>query len=481
MTMRITMRLFKLTFLAGALAAPAMAISTAAWASPFSVGPTYKARDPKPAVLLNADPRTVDLAAEPGAAWWKVFEDPVLDDLVGRAVAGNLDLKQAEARVRQARAIFKDARLDLLPRITSDATYNRSDEQIPGFGSARVPIESAELGFDAAWEIDLFGRVRHGVEAARSDAGASDADLRAAKVSVMAEVARTYFELRGAQARLAVARENAASQKETVRLTQVRFEVGRGDPVDVRSAQARLSATEATVPELEAQEAAARYRLAVLLGLRPGALDQALIAPTAPPPDLVKPLPIGDAAQFLRRRPDVQAAEWRLRAETARTGVATADLFPRIQVTGFIGLLSGDVSKLFSHGSQAWSVSPQVTWPALDLGGAHARLRAQEARQDEILAAYDQTVLVAVQDLETALNAYRQQQRRIVSLAEQVEASRAAADLARVRYKEGSIDFLVLLDAERTLLAAEDDLTAAQTGANTDIVAIYKALGGGWG
>jgi multidrug efflux system outer membrane protein len=139
------------------------------------------------------------------------------------------------------------------------------------------------------------------------------------------------------------------------------------------------------------------------------------------------------------------------------------------------------VSKLFSHGSQAWSVSPQVTWPALDLGGAHARLKAQEARQDEILAAYDQTVLTAIQDLETALSAYREQQRQIVSLAQQVDASRGAADLARIRYKEGSIDFLVLFDAERTLLAAEDALTAAQTGANTDIVAIYKALGGGWG
>ena len=480
MTMRTTMRLLKLTLLAGALAAPTLALSTAAWASPFSVGPTYKPRNPAPAVLLNADPRAVDLAAEPGAAWWTVFEDPVLDDLIGRAVAGNLDLKQAEARVRQARALFSDRQFDLFPHITSHGTYNRSDEQIPGFGSTRVPIESAELGFDAAWEIDLFGRVRHGVDAARSDAGAADADLAAAKVSVMAEVARTYFALRGAQARLVVARDNADSQRETVRLTQVRFDVGRGDPVDVKSAEARLSATEATIPELEAQEAASRYQLAVLVGLRPGALDAALAPSTTPPPVLVKPLPIGDAAQFLRRRPDVQAAEWRLRAETARTGVATADLFPRIQVTGFIGLLSGDVSKLFSHGAQAWSVSPQVTWPALDLGSAHARLRAQQARQDEILAAYDQTVLTAVQDLETALNAYRQQQRQIVSLAEQVEASRAAADLARIRYKEGSIDFLVLLDAERTLLSAQDSLTAAQTNANTDIVAIYKALGGGW-
>ena len=176
----------------------------------------------------------------------------------------------------------------------------------------------------------------------------------------------------------------------------------------------------------------------------------------------------------------MQAAEWRLAAETARTGVATADLFPRIRVTGFVGLLSGDVSTLFSHGSQAWAVSPQVTWPALDLGGARARLRAQQARGDEILATYDQTVLQAVEDLETALNAYRQQQLRIVSLAQQVQASRNAASLARVRYKEGDIDFLVLLDAERTRLAAEDSLTSAQTDANTDIVAIYKALGGGW-
>ncbi len=150
-------------------------------------------------------------------------------------------------------------------------------------------------------------------------------------------------------------------------------------------------------------------------------------------------------------------------------------------MTGFIGLLSGDVSKLFSHGAQAWSVSPQVTWPALDLGGAHARLKAQEAKGDEALATYDQTVLQAIEDLENALTAYRQQQLRIVSLSDQVAASRQAANLARVRYKEGSIDFLVLLDAERTQLAAEDDLTAAQTSANTDIVALYKALAGGWG
>jgi multidrug efflux system outer membrane protein len=472
-----TMKHFKSTLMAAAalLAAPVLA-----HAEPFSVGPKFTAPNPAPAALLDAAPEAVSTQAAPAAAWWSVFEDPVLDGLVQRSLEGNLDLKAAQARVRQARAIFKDARMDLLPRVTSVATYSRSDEQTPGFGSSRQLVEAADIGFDAAWEIDLFGRVRHGVDAARSEAGAADADARAARLTVMAEVARNYFELRGAQARLAVARENLGAQQETLRLTQVRFDVGRGDPVDVQSARARLHATEATVPELTAQEARARYRLAVLLGLRPGALDETLKPLAAPGPALVKPLPIGDAAQFLRRRPDVQAAEWRLRAETARTGVATADLFPRIRVTGFVGLLSGDVSKLFSHGSQAWAVAPQVTWPALDLGGAHARLKAQRARQDEILASYDQTVLTAVEDLENALTAYRQQQLRIVSLAQQVEASRGAADLARVRYKEGSVDFLVLLDAERTRLAAEDALTEAQTAVSTDIVALYKALGGGW-
>jgi multidrug efflux system outer membrane protein len=444
----------------------------------LAVGPRYVAPTPAPVVLINAAPDAVS-AAQPEAAWWRVFQDPVLDDLIRRALAGNLDLRIAGDRVCESRALFKDARLDQVPRITSDATYQRSDEQTPGFGPARNTIETADIGFDAAWEIDLFGHVRHGIEAARADAEAAAADARDSRVTVAAEVARNYFELRGAQARLAVARQNADTQKETLRLTQVRFQVGNGDPQDVDSAQARLSATEATIPDLAAQESRARYRLAVLLGQRPGAVDD-ILAPK-PAPTLITPLPIGDAADLLRRRPDVQAAERRLAAETARTGVATADLFPRVRVTGFIGLLSGDVSTLFSRGADAWSVAPSITWPALDMGGARARLRAQQARGDVSLATYDQTVLRAIEDLENALAAYRQQQLQIVSLAQQVRSSRAAAGLARIRYKEGSTDFLVLLDAERTRLTAEDALTVAQTAANTDVVAIYKALGGGWG
>jgi multidrug efflux system outer membrane protein len=448
-------------------------------AAACAVGPDYKAPEPAPVTVLNADPQSF-AAATPDADWWQGFQDPVLSDLVERAKAGNLDLRASVDRVKQARALFDDRRLDQFPRVTSEGGYTRSFEQVPGFGTKRDNVQSADLGFDANWEIDLFGHVQRSVEAADADAGASEADARDVKITVAAEVARNYFELRGAQQRRVVAEANAAAQRETLKLTQTRLAIGRGDPTDVESAKARLSAIEATIPTFVTAETRANYRLAVLVGERPGSLDAVLAPLQAPPSPMVKALPIGDASGFLRRRPDVQAAERRLAGETARVGVATADLFPRVTVTGFVGLLSGDVSKLFTHGAGAYSVSPTVTWPALDLGGAHARLRAQEAKSDESLANYDQTVLRAIEDLETALVSYRQQQTQIRSLADQVTAARRAAELAQIRYKEGTADFLTLLDAQRTQLSAEDSLTAAETGANTDIVAIYKALGGSW-
>lgn len=456
------------------LAVSASALTLAACA----VGPRYEAPKTPPAAFVNADPAAF-AAANPEAAWWRQFEDPVLDDLVARGLAANLDLKVAVAHVKEARALFTDARLDQLPRITASGTYAASDQQQPGSGEHRVDGETWQAGFDAGWELDLFGHVRHGVDAAKADAGAAEADLRDAQVSVAAEVARNYFEMRGAQARLAVAERNLDTQRETLRLTKARFEVGQGDPVDVASAQARLSATEAAIPAFRAAEVRSANRLAVLVGERPGALGGRLQAVEATPP-LTKALPIGDAGELLRRRPDVQAAERRLAAQTARTGVATADLFPRVRFSGFFGFLSGDIGSLGQSASQAWSVTPTITWPGLDLGGARARLRAQEARGDAALAIYDKTVLGALEDVENALSAYGHEQSRLKSLADQVAASRRAADLARIRYREGAIDFLVLLDAERTRLEAEDALSASETQAKVDVAAVYKALGGGW-
>lgn len=444
-----------------------------------AVGPNYKTPDTAPAVLRNADPAAF-VAANPEAAWWRQFEDPVLDQIVTRALSSNLDLRIALARVAEARALFTDQRLDQLPRIGVAGGSVQSRQQQPGSGEARVESETYQLGFDAAWEIDLFGRVRRGVQAAGAEADAARADLRDVQVTVAAEVARNYFELRGAQARLDVARRNLETQRDTVRITQARFDVGGADPIDILSAKARLSATEATIPTLITAERQAAHRLAVLAGERPGALDDLLAPRAARTAPFAKALPIGDAGDLLRRRPDVQAAERRLAAQTARVGVATADLFPRVRVTGFLGFLAGDLSSLGEGASNAWSIAPSVTWPGLDMGGARARLRAQEARSDASLALYDQTVLRALEDVENALVSYGQRQAQLRSLSDQAAASRRAAELARVRYKEGGLDFLVLLDAERTLLAAEDAVSVAETGVNTDVAAVYKALGGGW-
>jgi outer membrane protein, multidrug efflux system len=448
-------------------------------AAACAVGPNYKAPATPPAAFQNADP-AVFTAANPEAEWWKAFGDPVLDQLVGQAFSANLDLKIAVARVAEARALFSEQKLDLLPHVTADGTYVKSNQQQPGSNGQRVESQTYQAGFDAGWEIDLFGRVRRGVEAAGAEAGAAQAELRDAQVTVAAEVARNYLELRGAQARLKVANRNLETQRETVRLTKVRFDAGAGSPIDVASAQARLNATEAAIPVLITAEKRANYRLAVLTGQRPGALDALLVSRETDVRPLVTALPIGDAGDLLRRRPDVQAAERRLAAQTAQVGVATADLFPRVSVTGFVGFLSGTSAGFGAGASKAWSVAPSVSWPALDLGSAHARLRAARARDDAALANYDQTVLRALEDLENALVSYRQQQSQLVSLTNQAAASRRAAELARIQYKEGGIDFLVLLDAERTLLAAEDSLSVAETGVNTDVVAIYKALGGGW-
>jgi len=443
-----------------------------------TVGPTYRTPVEAPVAIADTDPAVIT-AEPPEPTWWRSFGDAELDALIERAQVANLDVRQAVARVDQARALFDDRKLDQLPRVTSDAGYSRVREQQPGFTSTPVTVEQADIGFDATWEIDLFGRVRHGVEAARADRDAAREDLADVRISVVAEVARNYLELRGAQARRQVAEANAQTQRETLRLTRVRRGIGYEDPVDVESAQARLSATEASVPPLVTAEKHAAQRLAVLTGQRPGSLDAELAATPGAQPARATQLAMGDVGDLLRHRPDVRAAERRLAAETARTGVATADLFPRVNVTGFVGLLSGDVSTLFKSSSNAWAISPSVTWPAFDLGGAHARLRAQKARGDESLALYQETALKAIEDLQDAVTAYKQRQSEVASLAEQVAAARRASDLARDRFKEGDIDFLRVLDADRTRLQAEDALTQAETSANTDVVAIYKALGGG--
>jgi multidrug efflux system outer membrane protein len=374
--------------------------------------------------------------------------------------------------------------LDYAPHVPLTAGYTNSKEQVPGFGTQRYSAESYTTGFDATWELDLFGHVRRSVEAARGDLAAEQEDLQNVRITVAAEVARNYFSLRSTQQQIQVARDNLANQEETVRLTSLRYESGRGTELDVQSSRARLKATEATLPELHTTEAAARYRLAVLLGQRPGALD-AQLEPRAAPA-YAKSLPIGsdgdDAANLLRNRPDVREAERRLAAATARVGVATADLFPRVSVSGFVGFLSGDFGHLFSSSAgtdaRAWSIAPTVSWPALDYGSVRARLRASRADADGVLVNYEKTVLNALEETENAFVGYREQQTRLKSLLEQAEASRRAAELAALQYREGVTDFLTLLDAQRTQLSAESAVAESEGTVNISVVTIYKALGG---
>lgn len=440
-----------------------------------AVGPNYRAPQIAPAALRNAAaPEFV--ARSPESLWWREFEDPELDALMTRALAANLDLRSAYDRVRSARAVFVERKLDYAPHVQLDAGYAHSDEQQPGFTDSRVNSQSDSLGFDATWEIDLFGHVRRSVEAARADLGAERANYEDAQVTVAAEVARNYFELRGAQQRLVVAHGNLDTEHQTLALTQLLDEVGRGSELDVQRSRARLKATESTIPPLEAAEKQAGYRLAVLLGERPGALD-AELHPAAFE-TYAKSLPIGDPTVLLRQRPDVRAAEQQLAAATARVGVATADLFPRVNVTGFIGFLSGDVGKLFGSNTHAWSIAPSVSWAAFDIGSVRARLRASESQSDAAAANYEKVVLTALEDTENSFVAYRTRQAQLKSLSEQAQASRRAAELADTQYREGVADFLVLLDAQRTQLDAEDAVAQAQTGVNVAVVAIYKALGG---
>ncbi|MEA3151316.1 MAG: outer membrane protein multidrug efflux system [Gammaproteobacteria bacterium] len=451
-----------------------------------AVGPDYKPPANPPAALVNArSTDTAPLATQsPDGLWWQQFDDPELNSLVTRALDSNLDLAMAIDRVRAARANFSGAEFDYGPHVPLTAGYTHSKEQIPGFGSQRYNAESYTAGFDATWELDLFGHVRRSVEAAHGDLAAEQSALQNVGITVAAEVARNYFTLRSTQRQIQVAHDNIANQQETVRLTSLRFESGRGTELDVQSSRARLKATEATLPVLESNRAAAQYRLAVLLGQRPGALD-AEFEPR-PVPAYAKALPIGadggDASALLRSRPDVREAEQRLAAATARVGVATADLFPRVTVSGFVGFLSGDFGHLFSSSpstdSRAWSIAPSVSWSALDYGTVRARLRASRANADGALANYEKTVLNALEETENAFQGYRDQQTRLKSLLDQAAASRRAAELAALQYREGVTDYVTLLDAQRTQLSAESDVEQTVGSVNISVVTIYKALGG---
>ena len=421
-----------------------------------------------------AAPAFVEEAYDPG--WWRLFQDPVLERLEAAALASNHDIRQAVARVDQARAIFRDVDLDRYPSVGVRAFVDIREQNIPGFTTDPIRTNTYRAGADAFWELDLFGGVRSAVRAAGAEAQGFAASLEDVRVSVAAEVARNYFELRGFQQRLAVAERSLTNQREAFRLARVRREAGTGEEQDVASAAANVAAVEASIPPLRQALAIQHHRLAVLTGVRPGELAEDLAARAYAP--LMTTLPLGTTGELLRRRPDVRAAERRLAAAAAREGIAAADLYPRVSIAGVVGLLAGRGNIFGRAASRQWAVAPALSWAGTDLGSARARLRGSEAATRETLARYEQTVLRAIEETENALVAYGEEQARLDRLMEQARQSARAADLARIRYREGLSDFLALLDAERTQLGAEDAVARAEAGVFTGAVDVYKALGG---
>jgi multidrug efflux pump len=408
--------------------------------------------------------------------WWHHFDDPVLESLENNALQSNHDIRIAVARLDQARAAFSDVALDRYPIVTADAGLDKRKQVIPGFTDKPREITTYRAGFDAFWELDVFGRVRSAVRAASANAESFDASLEDVRVIVAAEVARNYFELRGLQQQLAVAQQSLTNQRETLRLTRVRRDAGIGEEFDVASAAARVAAIEASLPPIRSAIAARAHRIAVLTGERPGEL-QVDLSPRSYSA-IAKALPLGDVDTFLRRRPDIRAAERQYAAAAGREGVAAADLFPHISVTGFLGFIAGRGNLFGESDSHAWAVTPALSWSAFDIGSSRARLRGAEAGTREAEAIYEQTVLRALEETENALVNYSEQQQRLVKLNDQARESARASSIARSRYREGVADFLALLDAERTQLQAEDAVAQAESQVFTSVVAVYKSLGG---
>lgn len=448
-----------------------------------AVGPNYHAPKTSVAATFENTPANAVPADEVAlATWWQGFKDAKLDALVAQALAHNHDLRIAEANVKEARALRRLTTFDLAPTVTANSGYSNGllsqAAAPPGTPRKAREGEFYDASLDATWELDLFGRVRRSVEAARAGLEAADATRLDVLVVVTAEVARNYFELRGLQNQLAVARRNAEVQTETFKITQARLEGGRGTDFDVARSSSLLNLTRSTIPPLEGAIRKAGHRIAVLTGQSPTALTAELSAPQFLPATLPT-LALDNPEALLRRRPDIRAAERSLAATTAHIGVATADLFPRVSFVGSVGLQADTLAGLGKSGADTWSFGPRITWAALDLGRVQARIKGADARAEASLAAYERTVLTALEETEGALVDFGREQERQQFLAASSAASQKATDLAHQRYDSGAADFLSVLDAERTLLEAQDRLAASQTRTVTALVAVYKALGGG--
>ncbi len=455
-------------------AASALALTACA------TGPDYKARQLAPsatAPFVSADGPAVS-SAQPAGEWWRLFRDPVLDRLIADALAANTDIRVAAARLAQARAALRESRGAREPQVGvgGSTQYGR----LPG---PRIPGESrtdlqVDIGLDVAYEADLFGRISRSIEAARGDVQAAAADADAVRIAIVAETARAYADAASSAERIAVAQQIVALLDQSLALTERRREVGLATGLDTARIATLRDQRLAEVPLLSAQRSAALFRLATLTGRTPrelppqaGARDNA--------PRVNQPIPVGDGATLLARRPDVRAAERRLAAATARIGVATADLYPRIVFGGSAGSRGPGLDNLFGANPLTWLVGPLINWTA-NRTAARARVVGAEADTQAALATFDGTVLQALEETETALTAYESALRRRAALQSARNQAQAAARITRARQREGQIDSLELLDSERTAADAEAALAEADAAIARAQIDLFRALGGGW-
>ena len=418
----------------------------------------------------GTDPQTL-------ATWWKTLNDRELTALIEQAVAGNRDLKKAAANVREARARRGLSQADLYPTLDASGSVTRSRGSSETGGATTSDLFSA--GLDAAWEIDLFGGVRRSIEAADADLQAAGEDLRDTLVSLLAEVALNYVDLRTAQARLALTETSLKSLEETYDLTRWKYQAGLDDELAVQQARYNRESTRSQLPALRTSIAEAKNRLSVLTGKQPGSLGAGLDT-TASIPVIPAAVAVGIPADILRQRPDVRRAERELAAQTARIGVATAELYPKLKLSGAIGVEALTFSGLFSSGNATSSGSSGITWRIFDAGAIRRNIEIQSALEEQYLIAYESTVLAALEEAENAISAYAQEQRRRQSLGEAARSAQEAAELAKIKYQTGLTDFGTLLEAERSLLSFRDQLAQSDGAVVTNLAKLYKALGGGW-
>jgi outer membrane protein, multidrug efflux system len=424
------------------------------------------------------------------ARWWQSLNDSLLDQLITQALASNLDEKVALSRIREERADLVMSRAGLFPAIHASGYYNRQrySANTPfGFFPQQVPRDEDiyEAGFDASWELDVFGGIRRGVEASRAELAASVENERDVRVTLLAEVARSYVAVRALEERLTIARANLRDENESLRLTQARFEQGYAPQLDVVQARSLLETTQAQVPQLESELAQTLHSIGVLLGREPDTVD-AQLSGMVPIPGIADAdaiaigIPAGLPSDLLRRRPDIRGAEREIAAATARVGVATADLFPKFSITGTSGLESVNTGDFFLGTSRMWTVGPSMTWPIFEAGRVRANIAVRNAQEEQALLTYRKTVLTALAEVENALVSYSKERSRHRALAAAALDFKLSATLAQERYEEGYGSYLDILEAQRSLYTAQDSLAQSDQQLIDDLIAIYKALGGGW-